>query len=388
MAEPEGMTQEERAAWEAASEQDRLRSSVSVAELAEADRQDPDTPDDFDIDLTPFDRLFLEANSIDPEHARPSRPLEAGQSWNVDAMRKVAALLRSWGWTVLESPGWETRGVEGIELRARYIVVHHTAAPVDIDRILRDGRLDLLGPLCNFGIHLNSDIVLIAAGKANHAGVASISSSVSWGIESTGPVPTGNTGRDAFPNYRAQVALCVAIRIVEGWTADSIRAHKEIALPDGRKPDPAFEEGQPGDGYPAPYPEMDRFRNECRVAEVLSNPTPEEKFIVDDATKQDLSDLFDERLKAHFPATGGLTEKIANRTRQIIATGALPYGLDSLRAKIEAGNAGVVALAKEMDLDFEQIKSELDQVESELSQHALDEGVHPDDGLVGPVELD
>ena len=226
-----------------------------------------------------------------------------GQPWNVDAMRKVGALLRSWGWTVLEMDGWTTRGVEGYELRADWIVAHHTAAAVDIDRILRDGRSDLAGPLCNFALHANGDVVLVAAGKANHCGVASISSQDAWGIEATGPIPTGNTGRDAFPNYRAYTALVVAIRMVEGWPVSRIRAHKEIALPDGRKPDPAFEEGQPGDGYPAPYPEMDRFRAACNVTQVLRTAPQEDAMPLDADTKTYLDRQF-ATVVAKIQATG------------------------------------------------------------------------------------
>lgn len=194
-----------------------------------------------------------------------------GQSWNVDLMVKVARRLRSWGWTVLEMPGWQTRGRPDAELRATHIIPHHTAAAVDVDRILRDGRSGLPGPLCNFAVHRNEDIVLVAAGKANHAGVATVPNQKGWGIESTGPVPVSARGKSAFPNYRAQLALCVAIRLEEGWGVDRIRAHKEIAVPDGRKPDPAF-----GSVYPAPYADMNRFRAEAKVSIVKRNETTEE----------------------------------------------------------------------------------------------------------------
>ena len=61
---------------------------------------------------------------------------------------------------------------------------------------------------------------------------------MSYGIEATGPIPTGNTGVKAFPNYGAYVKLVAAICQHHGWGMDRVKAHKEIA-PD-RKIDPVF----------------------------------------------------------------------------------------------------------------------------------------------------
>lgn len=252
-----------------------------------------------------------------------------GQSWNVDAMHKVANLLRSWGWPVFEMDGWQTRGRPEYELRADYIVTHHTAAAVDIDRILRDGRSDLVGPLCNFALHLNGDVVLVAAGKANHAGVASISSQKSWGIEATGPVPVSAKGTSAFPNYRAYIALVVAIRVVEGWGVDRIRAHKEIALPDGRKPDPAF-----GSVYPKPYPDMDRFRAACSVDRVLRNPapTPAPTPIPTPVPEDDMFEAPDRKLLTHVDdmlADNNVAGKVNQLATDMTALGKIVAGLDA-----------------------------------------------------------
>jgi len=83
--------------------------------------------------------------------------------------------------------------------------------------------------LCNYGVHKNSDIILVASGRANHFGVATINSSDAWGIEATGPIPITAFGISAFPNYWAYIALCKAIMLEEGWGADRIKAHKEVA---------------------------------------------------------------------------------------------------------------------------------------------------------------
>jgi hypothetical protein len=178
-----------------------------------------------------------------------------GSANNVRAMRAIGALAQDAGLRVVEADGWEDRGRTWSVLRPDYVVCHHTAAQTDIDRILIDGRADLPGPLCNFALHRDGTVVLIASGLANHAGVATISSDQAYGIEATGPIPIDNQGTDAFPQYGQYITLVAAIRLHHGWSSGRVLAHKEIARPDGRKPDPAF-----GDPPPYPYSDMTRFR--------------------------------------------------------------------------------------------------------------------------------
>jgi hypothetical protein len=74
---------------------------------------------------------------------------------------------------------------------------------------------------------------LVAAGKANHAGVArsGFTSSVSFGIEAAGPPIDG----EELKIYHALVA---AICRVYGFSVgDRVRDHREVALPFGRKID-------------------------------------------------------------------------------------------------------------------------------------------------------
>lgn len=270
------------AKWQRASEQERLRTTKSVGELIQ---------EALDAGEDPMAGVEYndEADEGDPR-PMPGVPGSRGvaSSTVVTRMRQVRDLLRSWGWTVKEASGWETRGVR-VLVPAR-IGCHHTAATVDADGILINGRSDLHGPLCNFALHKDGVVVLIAAGTANHFGVATVDNDEAYGIEATGPIPTGNKGRDAFPQYRAYVALCVAIRIIHGWGSNTILGHKEVARPDGRKPDPAFEEGKPGDGYPAPYPEMSRFRSACNVNKVPKNPTQGDE--IDMADLDDIRKIF------------------------------------------------------------------------------------------------
>jgi N-acetylmuramoyl-L-alanine amidase len=164
-----------------------------------------------------------------------------GSPANVRSMRAIGALCRDAGLRVVEAAGWTDRGRTWATLKPEHVVCHHTAATIDIDRVLIDGRADLPGPICNWALHADDTVVLIASGLANHAGTATISSTQSYGIEATGPIPAGASGPAAFPNYDAYVVLVAAIRLHHGWGNDRVTSHKEIALPKGRKIDPAFD---------------------------------------------------------------------------------------------------------------------------------------------------
>jgi hypothetical protein len=164
-----------------------------------------------------------------------------GSASNTRSMRAIGALCRDAGLRVMEAGGWTDRGRTWGILKPEYVACHHTAAAIDIDRVLIDGRADLPGPLCNFALHGDDTVVLIASGLANHAGVATISSTQAYGIEATGPSPAGASGPSAFPNYDAYIILVAAVRLHHGWGNDRVVGHKEIARPLGRKINPSFD---------------------------------------------------------------------------------------------------------------------------------------------------
>jgi len=124
---------------------------------------------------------------------------------------------------------------------------------------------------------------------------ATISSAQAWGIEATGPIPTGNTGVDAFPNYDAYLTLCAAIRVHHGWPAERVVAHKEIARPDGRKIDPAF-----GSAFPAPYPDMARFR--AQVEDRMRGWGLEDDMPLTEDDKNDIRQIVKEECSLIFAA--------------------------------------------------------------------------------------
>lgn len=272
MSEPESMTPEERALWEAASPQDRARSEKSLSDLVFEDLMDTSTPDHFDVPgLKPLEqveeeladpavrarlaaalnlavageilpeealRLAADAEALwELEEAAPGRLGVGGSPSNIDKIMQAADAARNRGLRVVFLPGWSTRGANRRQLVVRYIGDHHTAAEVDVDRLLRDGRVDVPGPLCNSGVHLDGTIVIVAAGPANHFGVATVDSSDAHGVEVTGPKPITARGKAAYPNYRETHVWYAVLCDVYGLPADRVRRHAEVCVPSGRKID-------------------------------------------------------------------------------------------------------------------------------------------------------
>ena len=147
-------------------------------------------------------------------------------------MRKVAAILKAKEIRVTAVEGWTTRGRSTFNPRA--VVCHWTGVTRSITPMLAHGRPGVPGPLCNFEVLPGSSgVKLVAAGRANHAGVArsGFTNSVSFGIDAAGP-PISD---DEFKVYRVLVA---AICKVYGLSvSDRVRDHHEVALPFGRKID-------------------------------------------------------------------------------------------------------------------------------------------------------
>lgn len=150
----------------------------------------------------------------------------------------LADTLREAGCVVVEMDGWERRQTRtGFEPMG--IVWHHTATPqsasdASVDRILRDGRSDLSGPLSQLGLRRDGSFVVVAAGRANHNGYGT------WGNDSIG-IEAYNDGRgEPWPAVqmaayaRGTAAICKRM----GWGIAQVRGHKETDP--GRKIDPLF----------------------------------------------------------------------------------------------------------------------------------------------------
>jgi hypothetical protein len=84
----------------------------------------------------------------------------------------IADALRDAGVDVVEHPGWQTRGSDRFDPKG--VICHHTASAPGRDApslgICVDGRPDLPGPLCHVLLSRSGRAIVIAAGRANHAG--------------------------------------------------------------------------------------------------------------------------------------------------------------------------------------------------------------------------
>jgi hypothetical protein len=170
-------------------------------------------------------------------------------------------VLKAAGLKVAEVEGWKDRG-NGDMGTVAGIICHHTAGPrtgnMPSLAIVRDGRPDLPGPLSQLGLGRDGTFYVIAAGRCNHAGKGTWAG-LSTGNSSFIGIEAENTGlANDFPwpdvqmdAYRRGVAAILK-RIAK--TADACCAHREYAMPSGRKSDPTFD--------------MDGFRS--KVAEILN----------------------------------------------------------------------------------------------------------------------
>ncbi len=155
------------------------------------------------------------------------------------------------GLKVAEQPGWRTRGRGNVGM-IEGVICHHTAGPktgiMPSLGVVTNGRLDLPGPLAQLCLGRDGTFFVVAAGRANHAGVGNWQG-VTTGNTSFIGIEAENTGQstgsnsDPWPavqlnSYRRGVAA-----ILKKIGADAIMCcgHKEYALPVGRKSDPTFD---------------------------------------------------------------------------------------------------------------------------------------------------
>ncbi len=166
----------------------------------------------------------------------------------------LADVLRAAGLKVAEQPGWQSRG-RGPMGSVRGVICHHTAGPksgiMPSLKVVTDGRPGLDGPLAQLGLGRDGTWFVIAAGRANHAGVGA-HKGITAGNTSFIGIEAENQGIPADPWPAVQVESykrgCAAILKKLGADVSMCCGHKEYALPRGRKPDPSFD--------------MDAFRND------------------------------------------------------------------------------------------------------------------------------
>lgn len=209
--------------------------------------------------------------------------------WLAEDCRKV-------GLTVVELPGWESRGVPFTDMPTT-VICHHTATPAKAKgdlptrQILVNGRSDLPGPLCQVGLGRNGTVYIVASGKANHAGKGAwqgeTSSARTLGIEAEHP----GVGPWPQPQIVAYRTLCAVLLRGIGQDASRLAGHKEWALPKGRKTDPNFPMG-PFRGTVAVH--LAAIHQQAQI-----DPTPIREDWFDMATKEELREVIREELAAH-----------------------------------------------------------------------------------------
>ena len=141
------------------------------------------------------------------------------------------------GLIVEETAGWPTRGSSTFAPGG--VVDHWTAGPKTGDRpslnVCINGRRDLPGPLCNVFHTRGGRAVVVAAGRANHAGAGGwkglTGNSSVWGIESEedGDGNWTDAQRATYPLLNAALAE------YSGFGSDMVCGHNEWAP--GRKVD-------------------------------------------------------------------------------------------------------------------------------------------------------
>jgi hypothetical protein len=162
----------------------------------------------------------------------------------------LADACRASGLPVIEVDGWQTRGALDKAGRPRAldrvagIICHHTATPASLKgdypslAVVRDGRAGVSGPLAQVGLGRSGAVYVVAAGKANHAGVGAwpglVGAVDTIGVEAESPGDGSWTAAqlDAYP------WVCRSLARHYGVPARMVIAHREWALPRGRKPDP------------------------------------------------------------------------------------------------------------------------------------------------------
>lgn len=180
----------------------------------------------------------------------------------------LPGILRAAGLTVIEEPGWATRG-HGDVGNIVGVICHHTAGPKNGNApsvgVVTNGRPGLSGPLAQVVLGRDGTYYAIAAGKCYHAGAGKWQGITDGngrfiGIEAENTGLANDTPWPAvqMDAYRRGVA---AILKHIGAAAIMCAGHREYALPKGRKSDPDFDmvafrigvEALMG-GHPAPAP--------------------------------------------------------------------------------------------------------------------------------------
>ena len=194
----------------------------------------------------------------------------------------MANVLRAAGCTVIEEPGWETRGQDG-EIDSDGIMLHHDASPAGETSsgadVIINGRDDLPGLLAQIWLDYDGAWHLCGAGLAHHAGKGSWKGITAGnkkyiGVETDHTTNEEWTANQRTGGIRGLVALAdhLGIRGDAATLNKWLIAHKEWAPDRKVDPDPLDMDDLRAvvlAGVPEEETFMDRIEARCTVAEAL-----------------------------------------------------------------------------------------------------------------------
>lgn len=170
----------------------------------------------------------------------------------------LPALLRDAGLTVVEIEGWETRGrpasTGGFDPVG--VLNHHTGSRDEdgdfaddlayANWLAKTGRSDLPAPLCQITLSHEGVVYVLAAGRANHAGTAKASGSVSggdgntlyigieWMLSGTQPIPVKMMAAGVILNaVLTEQVTKTSVQSISCHYQTSVTGKWDIGDPDG-----------------------------------------------------------------------------------------------------------------------------------------------------------
>lgn len=158
----------------------------------------------------------------------------------VQLMERAIGEMRAAGLTVIEVPGWRTRGWEDREFVPTSVVTHHDASPAGPSPGVPTwmaGQLDGNGNGAQWWVSLTGVWYAVAALWCPHTGAVlpgMPDNDDAWGVE------TDHTTGESWPVVQLtslRVGQSALLRVL-GRDAMSLHHHKSICKPKGRKVDP------------------------------------------------------------------------------------------------------------------------------------------------------
>jgi peptidoglycan hydrolase-like protein with peptidoglycan-binding domain len=146
----------------------------------------------------------------------------------------ITQVLRDAGLTVYEEDGWETRGTTTFDPIG--VMWHHTASPANwssrqLTNLLVKGHSTLKGPLCQLQLNRDGVYVVIAAGRANHAGTGSWPTIRAGNTQTIGIEAANDGVGEPWPEEQVDAYIIGTAALLKhmGQPVENIVGHKEWA---------------------------------------------------------------------------------------------------------------------------------------------------------------